>query len=313
MALTPEEIREKSFSIRFRGADPGELREFLYSVAAQCADLQGRIVQQHKKIEEQKKELELAADDKKSFDDVLGVYKSNVEQLRSELRSSRDQGLQRAAKYEQLKKQIDVVQQERERLAEKLSDAETVITELERQLGLSRSTVEELRTAVVQLETDKRDLENRDEHHAEPIAHDRRQAEELVESAGQRARQMIAAARERIEEHRGRAVQEIAGLREDIERLRNQRNQLSDELKNMLNSHLERLDAQLAAARDSTEGGYDELFQKIDFTELVEFDLGDEEEVLVDDQLNGQAQDEEQEDRLKRALKDGGVAYLSDE
>jgi DivIVA domain-containing protein len=313
MSLTPEEIRERSFATRFRGADPAEVGEFLRRVAVQFSDLQYRVAQQHKKIEEQEHELELAADDKKSFDDVLGAYKANIEQLRSELSSLRDQDLRRAAKYGQLKKQREIDQQERQRLAEKLSGAETVISELERKLRLSQGTVEELRTAVVQLEADKGELEKQNGHDAETIAQARLEMEELFESSRLRARQLLADAKERIEEQRARAVQEIAGLRQDIEGLRNRRKQLSDDLKTMLNSHLEWIDAEIKKDRDSAGNDYDELFQKIDFTEVVEFDLGDAGEVLLDDQLNGQVEKEDTEDRLKRTLKDGGVAYLSDE
>lgn len=313
MALTPQEISEKSFSTRFRGADPAEVRAFFKIVAAQISDLQERIDRQHRKIEEQGKELELAADDKKSFDDVLGVYKENIEQLRSELISLRDRDGQRAAEHERLRKQGDISERERERLAEKLSGAEAMISELERELRLSRATVEELRTAVAQLETDKRELKNRSEHHAETVAQARLEAEELVERGGRRAQQLIADARERIEEQRDRAVQEIAGLLEDIERLKKQRNQLSDDLRTVLNGHLKRLDVVVAGDGDSSESDDDELFHKIDFVEMVEFDLGDEAEVLIEDQLNGQAEEEDSEDRLRRALKDGGVAYLSDE
>lgn len=313
MTLTPEEISEKSFSIRFRGADPVEVGAFLKRVAVQFSDLQDRIAQQHRKIEEQKQELELAADDKKSIDDVLGVYRGNIEQLKSELSSLRDQGLQRAAEYQRLKEKNDASQQERQRLEQKLSSADAAISELERELRLSHTTVEELRTAVVQLETDKRELEKHNQHQAETATQAGLEAEELVESSRQRARQLLADAKDRIEEQRSRAVQEIAGLRQDIERLRNQRNQLFDDLKSVLDSHLERLDTELQKDRDTAGNEYDELFQKIDFTELVEFDLGDQDEVLLDDQLGDQAENEDKEDRLKRALQDGGVAYLSDE
>lgn len=315
MALTPEDISGKSFSLRLRGADPAEVREFLKSVAAQIVDLQDRISQQHEKIEEQEKELELAADDKKSFEDVIGIYKGNIEQLKNELSGLREQGLKRDAEYEQFKLKSDGVQQERERLAEKLSAAQKVISELESGMKLSRTTVDELRGAVVRLETDKRSLVDQKERQVQVLEDSSRRAEELVKNAEERGRQLIADARERIEEHRGRAVQEIAGLREDIERLRKQRTQVADDLKNVLSSHMERLDAQLAEGEDTdaVPGEYDGLFQKIDFTELVEFDLDDETDVLIDDPLGQRTQGRDSEDHLKSTLKDGGVSYLSDE
>ena len=63
MALTPEDITQKSFTTRFRGIDPEEVTEFLKLAAAQLTEVQERLRQQSKKIGEQDKELELAADD----------------------------------------------------------------------------------------------------------------------------------------------------------------------------------------------------------------------------------------------------------
>lgn len=313
MILTPEEISQKSFSTRLRGVDSGEVRDFLKSVAAQCADLQDRITQQHRTIEEQEKELELGADDRKSFEDIIEVYKGNIEQLKSELEGLRAQNRQRTAECEQLQRKSDAAQQERVRLGKKLSDTETAVSELERTLLLSRATVEELRGVVVQLETDKRELSNKNERHAETLGQARRDADELVKNAEQRARQLIAEAKERIEEHRDRAVKEIVGLREDIERLKNQRSQLTEDLKNVLNAHMEQLDIKPAEEIESSPGAHDELFQKIDFTELVEFDLGDDSDPLLDDPLSEQSAGEDTEDRLRSTLEDGGISYLSDE
>jgi len=213
MALTPKDISGKSFSLRLRGADPAEVREFLKGVAAQIADLQDRISQQHEKIEAQEKELELAADDKKSFEDVIGVYKGNIEQLKNELSGLREKGLKRDAEFEQFRLINDGVQQERERLAEKLSTAQKVISELESGMKLSRTTVDELRSAVVRLEKDNRNLVDQKKQQVQIFEDASRRAEELVKNAEERGRQLIADARERIEEHRGRAVQDmVAGV-----------------------------------------------------------------------------------------------------
>ena len=74
MALTPDDITQKFFATRFRGVDPEEVKEFLGLVAVQLTELQDRLKQQSEQIARQEKELALAADDKKSFDDVLDVF-----------------------------------------------------------------------------------------------------------------------------------------------------------------------------------------------------------------------------------------------
>ena len=107
-------------------------------------------------------------------------------------------------------------------------------------------------------------------------------------------------------------MQEIARLREEIEELRAHRSRVADELRQVLNNHLQQLESSL---KGNFQHGLeaDELFQKIEFSELVEFDLHVESDGLDGEPLSGDAEVEGDEESLKNRLKDGGVAYLSEE
>ncbi|MBT8354530.1 MAG: DivIVA domain-containing protein, partial [Desulfofustis sp.] len=114
MALTPDDIAQKAFTPRFRGIDPVEVREFLLLAAAQIADLHDQITQQKEQIGEQEKELALAADDKKSFDDVLDVFKQKIDTLTAQLGETREQQANRDEEFKRVQQLLEEVQRERD-------------------------------------------------------------------------------------------------------------------------------------------------------------------------------------------------------
>ncbi len=312
MALNPEDIVEKSFATRFRGFDPAEVRTLLKAVASELFDLQDRISQQHGRIEEQEKELELAADDRKSFEDVIGVYKDNIDRFKKELEAARKQGSNLSAEHERLKRQTEGQQQENHNLKTDLARTSKALSEAESNVQMSRAAVDELRKTVVLLEAEKHAVKSERESQARAVDEVRRQAEELVENGNRRARQLVEEARDQIDQLRSQAVHEIARLREDIEELKARRGRVAGDLRLVLNNHLQQLDDGL---KDDLQDGVasDELFQKIEFPELVEFDLHTDGDDLDGQPLTGDTGVEDDEESLENRLKDGGVAYLSEE
>ncbi len=129
MALTPDDIAQKVFTPRFRGIDPVEVREFLLLAAAQITDLHDQIRQQKELLDEQDKELSLAADDKKSFDDVLDVYKQKIDTLTTQLGEARQQHTNRDEELKRMKQLLDRVQQEREQLKGELGRAQAALSD----------------------------------------------------------------------------------------------------------------------------------------------------------------------------------------
>ncbi len=313
MALSPEEINEKTFATRFRGLDPVEVKGFLNLVATELSDLRDKIVQQYGKIAEQGKELELAADDRKSFEDVIKVFKKNIETLKFELSQARQKESKRAEECAQLRQLSEQQQQERDHLKTELDKANTSLSEAENKLRMSRTAVEELRKTVVLLEAEKSELKTEQGRLGETIGEARTAADDLINKAQQQTGRQVAAARDEIERLRGQAAEEIIQLREDIDKLKNQRNTVGDELRALLHKYLDRIEDSETAEPSSKGSDYDDLFQKVDFPELAEFDLDDDADELNAAGYTEIVEPEESEESLKKKLQDGGIAYLSDE
>ncbi|MGI9536678.1 MAG: DivIVA domain-containing protein [Desulfocapsaceae bacterium] len=313
MALTPEDITQKTFTTRFRGIDPEEVREFLDLTAAQMSELEEQLRQRVEKIGEQDKELELAADDKKSFDDVLDVFKKKIETLSGELAETKQGDVRRAEELERLKRLVEGVQQERDSLKSELGRAQVALSESESKSRMSRAAVEGLRNKIMVIEAEKSELLAEIEQFQTKIAETRHHSGELEEESKRQAEQITTAAREEIAQLRERASQELKGIRDDIENLSLQRRQLQTDLRELLHAHLDRLSEFSTGTAGPSRSEYDDLFQKIDFTELSELESDLALDETLADPLAAEKQTEESEEILRSKLKDGGIAYLSDE
>ena len=156
MALTPDDIAQKVFTPRFRGIDPVEVREFLLLAAAQINDLHEQIRQHKEQLEDQEKELSLAADDKKSFDDVLDVYKQKIDTLTAQLGEFRQQQENRDEEIKRVKQVLDGVQKERDNLKGELGRAQASLSEAD-------ADKQKIDTLTAQLGETRQQQVNRDE------------------------------------------------------------------------------------------------------------------------------------------------------
>ncbi len=372
MALTPDDIAQKIFTPRFRGIDPVEVREFLLLAAAQITDLHDQIRQQKAQLDEQEKELSLAADDKKSFDDVLEVYKQKIDTLTTQLgetsqqQENRDEELKRvkqlldgvqrerenlkgeldrtqssvsdADEYKQkidslttqldetrqqqanrdeeltqAKQLLDGVQRERDNLKGELGRAQTSLSEVESKSRMSRAAIEGLRNKIVVIEAEKAELIGAAEQHQKIVDEARHQSDEQADEIKLQAERLVAEAKEEIAELRDTASQELVAIREDIDKLNAHRRKLYTDLRDLLHDHLDRLSEYTTGSGGPTKSEYDELFQKIDFAELAELEEAPALDDLTDNEQTSKEQAGESEETLRTKLKDGGIAYLSDE
>lgn len=310
MAMSPEEIIGKTFQIKFRGLNPDEVTAHLELLAGEFSALQERVVRLEKTVDDQKKELELAADDKKAFEDVADVFKDNIEKLKSGLRVKEQNGLELLQELESMRGRVTELVEERDGLKGTLNAKDTQISELESKYRMSRAAVDELRKKQVLLETENTDSKDRAEEHEQQLAKAREEFNGLAEQARNDSSRLVEVAKEEIERMRKNASLEIVQLKDDIEALSARRNQIQSELRSLLNNHLSRLEDFSLGNRDRNLDQYDDLFQKIDFAELAEFDddPSSDDGNIVD--VTG-LDDGDSDEQLKTKLEDGGIAYLS--
>lgn len=316
MAISPEEITGKTFQVKFRGLNPSDVKSHLEVLAGEFTALQDRVGTLEQTVAVQKKELELAADDKKAFEDVSDVFKDNIEKLKSELRVKEQNGTELLKELERMKGLLEEQVSDYNDLKHELIGKDTQISELESKYRMSRAAVDELRKKLTRLETDKSALKSRAEEQAQQqeqqLAKTREELDDLSEQARHDSSRLVEAAKEEIERMRQHASLELVQLNDDIETLKARKNKIQSELRSLLNNHLDKLDDFSSDTREQRERNrYDDLFQKIDFTELAEFE--DDQLTAAEDAGMDEQGDADSEEQLKRKLEDGGIAYLSDD
>lgn len=312
MKFTADEIAQKRFPAKFRGVDPVDVKDFLELLARQTFELQEQLKAKSQKVSDQEKELELAAADKKSFEDVIEVYKDNIASLKTELGEHKGRASKLGGDYDQIKGLAERLQQERETLKTELSRAQTRLSEVESKARMSQAALEELRRKIVVLEAENTSLKTESRQHQQAADEARKRTDELVEKAKAEAARFSAAAKEEIEQLRREAAEDIYQLKDDLEKLQAQRSRLRDEMRALLRSHLDRLDEFSAEHMYVNRSDHDDLFQKIEFTELAAFEEDDLRREFDQDSQE-EAEAEESEESLRSKLEDGGIRYLSDE
>ena len=313
MALTSEQITQASFKTRFRGVDATEVADFLKLVSARLDELEHQLREQNEKIVAQGRDLELAVDDKKSFEDVIGVYKETIKTLKSDQEETAQRMLTLEEELNRQKRDNQALQSERDRLKTELSQVRTSLSEAESKARMSQAALEELRQQFAALEGEKKELYAEAAQARKALDDTLQRSQDLIEKSRQQADRLVSAAREEVDQLRSQASLELVQLREDIERLRGQRSQFHRDLRNLLKTHLAGMADLPEEKQQAGPDDYDDLFQKIDFAELAEFEEGEGEQEISSQKRREPESSEVSEERLKSTLKDGGIAYLSDE
>ena len=312
MAISPEDITSKTFQNKFMGVHPDEVKSHLENVAAEFRQLQERVTGLERTVAEQQASMKRAADDQRAFEDVTRVFKDNIEKLKSELRVKEQNGTELLKGLDSMRHQVEQVRKEKEGLQGELNTRDTRISELESTYRMSRAAVDELRKKLVLLETENSALRTEAAEHERQLSKAREELGDLSERAHHDSSRLLEAAKDEIERMRRNASLEIVQLRNDIEQLTARRSQVYTELRALLDEHMRRLDDFMSGSRTANGDPYDNLFERIDFAELAEF----EEDPLIeaDHAEGGTGPDEADSDTLlKNRLEDGGIAYLSGE
>jgi DivIVA domain-containing protein len=343
MAITPQAIKDQEFQSRFRGYDTVEVKAYLELIAEEFFELLEKLRQQEEENGELTRQRALAEEVSARLEDDVEATQRMVEDLRAAV-AEKDAKLAEITKeIEEMQTALDDFEEERKEFEEEISEAEARVSDRDELLRESRVEMDNLRNKIAFLDEQNRELKKEEVDFkrtigvAQRFADDlmektRVETEELVRQSEQRAQELLRsseeksaralqAARDEIERLRQDAYAELSRLPDEIEQLNRQRRQIRGELQAILTSHLEQLESFAGGDEDVARYDYDELFQKIDFSEPDEAGelLSDDPEPLDElDTIRMELPLSEEpfgpdDGDLRRKLEEGGVAYLSDD
>lgn len=314
MATTPQTIREQTFTTRFRGYGPTEVNMFLEKLAEEFGLLVEKIGRRDERVAELGRLLEAEIEHVKKAEQQSTGFRQEVERLQRELDDKTGKQAQDAQDVAKLRERLEEAAQQNQSLETELETHSQSASESLQKLAQAAQEIELMRSRVAVLEAENLELKKEEAEFNRTIKGAREIADDLIAKTRQESQTALQQAQEEIQRFRQGALNELAQIRDEIEQLTRQRWQVRDELRSILKRYLDglkdfagRKDSGGAAGRD-----YDELFQKIEFPEIAAFAEEDEDEGADEDLPTEFSTEFEHEDKLSEALKDGGIAYLSD-
>lgn len=265
--LTPQAIKDQDFQIKFRGYDAIEVKAYLELLAEDFFELNEHNRVLTEELETLRAEREELERQKENLAAEVNLSRENVDGIQSRLESSykhKDQELV------ELRGQLAVAQTAIATLEDDKKKLGDKIDELEEKLvggqGLSlqeQAENEKLRAKVEFLEEQNRELKQQGLDFKTTILTAQKFADNLRETSEREAQLMMAQARADVEKFRSEAQAELSRLPKEIEALNRKRLQVRDELKAILQQHLEALDVFFAADSTEKEDDLSDLFESI--------------------------------------------------
>jgi DivIVA domain-containing protein len=275
MSITPQAIKDQEFQVKFRGYDPIEVKAYLDLVAEEFFDLHelkrkqeeeyAELDEKYQKLLREKEELVRAARDNEAYAEETQkehlAWESQLAEIQRQV--DRLEGLVKDLEQEK----ADLLQGREGREKDLSQEVQTLRDtigakqEAENQSGIE---VEKLRLQLTLVEKQTEDLKKNDVVFKSTIIAAQNFADDLRKKSEQEAREIMDRAHAEVENYRRKAEEELSGLPVEIERLNRQRLQVKDDLKAILKSYLEKLEAfGDAGAGEHTEEDIPDLFQSI--------------------------------------------------
>jgi DivIVA domain-containing protein len=336
MAITPQAIKDQEFQSKFRGYDTIEVKAYLELVAEEFFELL-------EKMRQQEDDITVLIQEKNLLEELKANLETDIEAALRTSDGLRAEMAEKDEKFTELSKEIDELQTahadfelERKEFEEEVQMTENMASEIEERLKESDRDKETLRKKIESLQ--EQSQETRDDEidlkrtlgAAQRFADDLRKqaqeeadtmlqeseskAQELLEKSEEKASTALQMARDEIERLRRGAYDELSRLPEEIERLSEQRNEIREDLRAVLASHLEKLDVFTEVDESVKHYDYDELFQKINIPDEIDERIDELEESNKNSaEFEDQVFEEDSEEMEENPPpKEGDVAFLSD-
>jgi cell division initiation protein len=270
MSITPQLIKDQEFQSKFRGFDPIEVKDYLETIADEFFTLQEQYKEQLEELEGLRQEKETFETCNSSLETDMQVTRKVSEELKEDC-SQKDEEIQELKKeIEELNLRIADIEQEQGEQEEEVSAAEARIKEAEENLKGVTEEKEDLTRKVASLTEQNEELKKEEVDFKSTLSAAQRFAEELKEKSRVEAAAMIETAHAEINKIRDDAQVELERLPQEIEILLNKRGEVRQELKDVLETHLETLDVRYPEEpkkQSSVEDCDSELFQKVEIGE----------------------------------------------
>lgn len=221
--LTPQDIKNQEFEIKFRGYEPTEVKSFLESLSDNMLELTEQNNAQVKEIWDLKEQLKAISAEKEALQAAQQAAENEQPEDNEELIITEEQESEHLIEIEKLRTKVAVLEEMNNSLRQEELDFKTTIT-------AAQSFSDSLKEATIaEAEKLKKESEER--------------AAELKAASEAAAAEQMENLRLEMSNIKQQSEQEITQLLTDIEQLKMQKDQVKGELKNTLYTYLNALDS----------------------------------------------------------------------
>jgi DivIVA domain-containing protein len=294
MSITPQVIKDQEFQVKFRGYDAIEVKAYLELLAEEffelhdqnrvlAEDIEGLTAEKHtleSELEKLQKEIKSLRDELQQSrigagrkDDDLAALQQEMKELKTKLDGSRKETDLAKEVVDAAEKRMRSEQEKAAiRLREEVEAGEARVAEEKEQSNNLRFENEQLRQRLELLENQYQELKKGEMDFKTTIVAAQKFSEDLRRRAEEETTELMEKARQDVELFRRKAHEELARLPIEIERLQNRRVEVRDELKALLNTYLQQLDAFPGSQASDPEGDLMELYQTIQLPDVGALD-----------------------------------------
>jgi DivIVA domain-containing protein len=297
MSLTPQAIKDQEFQVKFRGYDVLEVKAYLELLAEEFFELHE---QNRKMTEEGTGLLNDVETLQREKEDALRDCRARIEEIegfKDEVRRKDEQCIALQKEIEEFQAKLARSQKETEfaremvesaeermkaeqavavkKLQEERDEAESIRLAENEKAQQMRMEIDKLRHQMKLLEEQNRELKKGEVDFKLTIVAAQKFSEDLRKRTETEARELMERAKADVENFRRQAHEELARLPVEIEKLHKKRNEVRDELKTILQSHLQNLNVFSEAEEIEREEDLSELFQAIQLPEDGEIEAVD--------------------------------------
>jgi len=262
MAITPQAIKDQEFQVKFRGYDTVEVKAYLELIAEEFFELLEQVRQQIDELDIIVEERDSLASDKKALEEELNSTRGSSEEIQTEFAERDSEVAKLQSDIETLKSQITALESEKESQERVLAEAHEKTAEKERDFQEEKERTGKLLDKIEQLEQQNQELRGEEIDFKSTLVAAQKFTNDLKKKSEQEAREIIEKAKSDAERLRQETFAELASYPAEIEKLKKRRNNVRNELEDILKMTLESLDI---FKDDGEKEDYGELFQKIKF------------------------------------------------
>jgi len=269
MSITPQTIKDQEFQTKFRGYDTIEVKAYLDLLAEEFFDLLEAKRRQDEEVATLQEHCQGLAEEKDDLEAKMrasgSAFTNDEEEREAELRALREQAatlMKQVKDAESEKTALLLAREGRERaLAEEMSGLRDKLMLAQQDAAIKDKDIEGFRRQLAASEMQIRELKKDETASKHLIIAAQNFADDLRRKSEKEAHEIMVRARVETETFRQKAQEELARLPIEIERLHRQRERVWDELRRLLQTHLEQLD--FSSNFKESSPNIDEMFHSL--------------------------------------------------